>query len=92
MRCRRSVEATVDGSPHAVFGGCIAGMLKLRVFVIGAAATAVAKVAGRPWSGIVIRQVDATVVPWVTVSVEASGRLDRDQRRLGHVARAILEE
>jgi hypothetical protein len=47
-------------------------MLELGGFVIAAAPAAIAKVAGRPWSGIIVRQVDTTVIPWVAVRVEAS--------------------
>jgi hypothetical protein len=49
-------------------------MLELRRFVIAAAATTVvAKVAVGPWSSVIVRQVDTTVVPWVAISIETSG-------------------
>ncbi len=67
-------------------------MLELRRFVISAAPTTIAKVAGGPWSSIVLRQVYTTVIPWVAVCVETSGRLDGDQGGFGDIARAILEE
>lgn len=60
--------------------------------MIIAAATAIAKVAGGPRSGIIVRQVDTTIVPWVAVRVEASCRFDRDQRRFRYVAGTILEK
>jgi hypothetical protein len=48
-------------------------MLDLRKFVITATATAVAgEVTVGPWSSVIIRQVDTTVVPWVAISIEAS--------------------
>lgn len=55
-----------------------------------AAAAVTGEDAARP-GGIVVGQVDAAVVPRVPVGVEAPGRLDRDERRLGHVARALKE-
>lgn len=59
-------------------------MLDLREFVIAAAAAAAvrAEVAGRPWRTVIVRQVDSAVVPRVAVSIEASSRLDGDERRL----------
>jgi hypothetical protein len=67
-----AIAPAVDRSPNCVFGGCIAWMLELRGFVIIAAPAAIPKVAGGPWCGIVVRQVDTTVVPWVAVRIEAS--------------------
>lgn len=55
-------------------------------------ATAVAERLIGPWGSVVVRQIDTTVIPWVAVGVEASGGFDRDQRRLGYVAGAVLEE
>lgn len=73
--------------------GGIAWMLELREFVIaGAAATVAAKVAVGPWGSVIVRQIDTTVVPWVAISVKASGRLDGDERSFRDVARAVLEE
>ena len=60
--------------------------------VIIAAAAAVTEMTVRPWSSVVVRQVNTTVVPWVAVCIEASCRFDGDQRRLGDVAGAVLEE
>ncbi len=50
------------------------------------------KVASWPWSGIIVRQVDTTIIPWVAVSIEASGGFDGYQGRLGDVARSVFEE
>jgi hypothetical protein len=67
-------------------------LMKLRRLVVSANTTAIsAELPGWPWSGIVICQIDATVVPWIAVGVEASGRLDGNQRGLGDIARAQLE-
>lgn len=40
---------------------------------------------------LVVSQVDTTVVPRVSFGVEAACRLDRDERRLGDVGRALEE-
>jgi hypothetical protein len=75
-----------------MFGSCIAWMLELRGHVVVAATAAIPKVAGGPWSGVIVRQVDTTVVPWIAVCIEASGRLDGDQRGFRYIAGTILEE
>lgn len=51
---------------------------------------AVGELVVRPWWVIV--QVDATVVPWVSVGIEASSGLNGDERSLGYIAGAILED
>ena len=58
-----------------------------------AAVTGTSKVVtSRPDSAFIVSQIDAAVVPWVTVSIEASGRFDGDQGRFRNVVRSILEE
>jgi len=71
----------------------IAWMLDLGELVIAGTAAAVrTKVTRRPWSSVIIRQVDTTVVPWIAVSIEASCGLDGDEGGFRNVAGAILEE
>ena len=47
---------------------------------------AVATKVARGPRAVVVGKGDATVIPWVAIGVEAPSRLDRDERRLGHVA------
>lgn len=71
-------------------------MLNLREFVIAAtsatSAAVRAKLTSRPRCIVIIREIDATVVPWVAIRVEASCRFDGNQRSLRDVGGAILEE
>lgn len=61
--------------------------------MIAATAAAVrTEVTSRPWSSVIVSQVDTTVVPWVAVSVEASCGLDGNEGGFGDVAGAVLEE
>jgi len=90
----RSGGTTAIGrSSHIMSWGRITWMLYLsRWLEIVTAATAISKMASRPWGGVVVRQVDTAIVPWIAVCVEASRGFDGDQRSLGHIARTIFEE
>ena len=89
----RSRGPTAIGrAPDCVPRRHITRMWQLGELVVNAETASVSKMVG-PWGGgFVFWQVHAAVVPWIAVSIEAPGRLNRDQRGLGHVARAVLEK
>jgi len=73
--------------------GSITWMLDLRKFVVVANATAIrTEVTRGPWSSVIVRQVDTTVVPWIAVSIEAPCRLNGDERGFGDVVGTVFEE
>src|SRR3569833_63466 len=94
---RRGRAAAVCGRPRVVARRDIAGLGDCQLVVDGAAAAAAAAATAAdaegtrgPWA-IVVGQVHSAVVPGVTIRVEATGRFDRDERRLGLVARSLEE-
>lgn len=73
----------VAGRPSAVTWCHIAG-LRDRQLVVHVSAQRPRS----PWV-IIVREVDSAIVPRVSVSVEAASRLNRDEGRLGDVARTL---
>jgi hypothetical protein len=80
MRCRWAT--TIGGSPHVVFWGRITRMRYLieRNFVIAAAAAPIGEMTTGPRTVVVIRKVDAAIVPWIAISIKATSRLNGNQR------------
>jgi hypothetical protein len=71
MRSRGT--STVGGAPHAVFWCCIARMQRCGEgdFVLITAIASVGEVASWPLSVFVVGEIDATVVPRISISIQA---------------------
>src|SRR4051812_14172684 len=82
---RSGWPTAISGGPGIVSWGSVtrSGAVIMHLVV-----NTIAKGAYRP-RRIILWKVDPTIVPGVSISVKASGRFYRDERRLGDVGRAL---